>query len=653
LLNLIIAGRLLAVEYLTRWGSVEPVFFAFARILRQRFPDLGLGATWWAGSNLGYPLNYYYQPLLHLLVAGAAAAMSWSEARAYHATVALMYAAGPVSLYFLLRRLRQSPLVSLSAGVLYSLVSPAALMVPKVGAEVGGIWLPTRLHSMVVYGDAPNVAGLTLLPLAILLLDRAREHRNPWAWTLAAVSIAGVPLTNFPATLALGWALLAYGLACERPLAALKEIALVCAGGFLLFAPWFSPGLVLRVVGNTQQWMDQAARFGVEKVLFYAGFAAVVGIGWWFVHRIRLEFAPRFAVLLLLLAAPVPLLDGWNVVSLITQPHRFHLVMEMAVAMCAALGMAWGIRRVPFRPIVIAILGAAAMFQTVHLYKGVQPWLAEGEAHGRPEFEISHWLAQHTAPGERVFVEGSVSLWLSHLTKVPQVLGCCDQNHLIHSTPYAHYLLYSDDHAGDRMTEASIAWLQVLGVRYVAVNGPGSLEPYQPWLHPKKLDGVLPERWRSGGDVIYEVPGPHASLVHAVRPEELPLRDPMHGLDLEAFAAYREAITDAGRPQAKLSWESENDVRIDGKLRKGYLYSVQVPYHEGWRADSAEVRSDPMGFLVVAPQCDGPCEVRLHFDGGTEYRVLKTVSALAWIGLVIWLWRGRGRAVRDRAAAVS
>lgn len=648
LLNLAIAGRLLAIEYLTHWGSVEPVFFAFARVLRRRFPDLGLGSTWWAGSNLGYPLNYYYQPLLHLGVAAMTVLTGGNEARAYHIALVIVYGAGPVSGYFLLRRFGQTPAVSLSAGAIYSLVSPAALLLPQVRSEIGGIWLPARLHSMSIYGDAPNVAGLALLPVAILMLDRARERRTAWAWGLAAIAVASVPLTNFPATIALGWALLAYGLACDRRWTALKEIALACGCGFLLFAPWLAPSVLLRVVGNTQQWMDRAARFGVEKILYYAGFAVVVGTACVLLRRLHATFAARFAVLFLLLAAPVPLLNGWFGVSLIAQAHRFQLAMEIPTAMCLTLAGAWVLRRLPYRPFVVAILAAAAVFQTVRIAREVQPWMVAGDPRGRPEFEISDWLEEHAAPGERVFVDGAVSLWVNYLSGVPQVLGCCDQNHLIRSTPYAHYLLYSDDSAGDRAAEASIAWLQVLGVRYVAVNGPASLEPYRPWVHPKKLDGALPERWRSGDDVIYEVPGPHASLVHAVRPEELPARDPIHGLDLEAFAAYREAIMDAARPQAKLTWESDNDVRIVGELKTGFVYSVQVPYHEGWRALSraggAGVTSDPMGFLVVAPRCDGPCEVRLHFDGGTEYRVLKAVSALAWIGLFTWMWRGRGRA---------
>src|SRR4029079_16755096 len=127
---------------------------------------------------------------------------------------------------------------------------------------------------------------------------------------------------------------------------------------------------------------------------------------------------------------------------------------------------------------------AAAVFQTVRVYQQAHAWMPDGDFHGRPEFEISRWFAEHAAPGERVYADGAVSLWVNELTHVPQVLGCCDQNHLIHSTPYAHYLLYSDDRAGEHAAEASIAWLQVLGVRHVAVNGPKSAEPYKPWLHP-------------------------------------------------------------------------------------------------------------------------------------------------------------------------
>ncbi len=268
--------------------------------------------SWWAGSNLGYPLNYYYQPLFHSVVAGIAGVSGWHEGRAYHAAAAIFYALGPVTLYALLRRFQQSIGISFLGGALYSLVSPAALLLPIITLDVGGHWLPARLHGSVVYGDTPNMAGLTLLPLAILLFDRARERRTPAAWAFAALSMASVPLTNFPAAIGLAWALAAYWLACEPKLwrSVLLEIGAVAALGFALFAPWLSPSVLGRVLGNTQQWMDAAGRFGAEKIAYYAAFAIVAGGGCALLHSAKASFATRFCGLIRIARRPHPI-AGW------------------------------------------------------------------------------------------------------------------------------------------------------------------------------------------------------------------------------------------------------------------------------------------------------------------------------------------------------
>ncbi|MEI9813904.1 MAG: hypothetical protein WDO18_15230 [Acidobacteriota bacterium] len=165
------------------------------------------------------------------------------------------------------------------------------------------------------------------------------------------------------------------------------------------------------------------------------------------------------------------------------------------------------------------------------------------------------------------------------------------------------------------------------------------------------------ERWRSGDDVIYEVPGPHSALAHTVQPGELPIRDPVHGLDIEAFAAYRAAINDPSR-KANFAWRTPNEIHVSGALAKGSVFSLQVPYHAGWKAmteagEDVPVKRDPVGFLYVTPACDGPCEVTLRFVGSTEAHVLSSLSIIAWAGLFIWLWRGRATVAPRPAAFLS
>lgn len=630
-LNLAIAGRLFFIEYLQYFGSIEPMFFAIARTIRERWPDSG----WWSQSNFGYPFAYAYQPLFHHLVAACAALTGWTEARAYHAMTVVFYALGPVSLYALMLRLTRAVWVSAASALFYSLVSPSALLIPSVLADGG--WQIRRLHVAVVYGEGPNVAGLTLLPLGILCLDWARERSTWGAWLAASIALISVPLTNIPAALALGMALIAYGLACGSARVWL-EIGVICAVGFLLFAPWLEPSGLTLAFRNTQLWMDPAGRFAMAKLPFYLAWAGCIGLVWWLFRRA--SFTLRFAALFAAICAPLPLFKAWAGVSLIAEADRFHIGMEIPIAMGVALavGRLFGQSRVWMWPLVVLSGGSLTVWaiQTAHR------WIQPASLVNRPEVLISSWMNEH-AGADRVFVDGSTSFWFNHLSSIPQVRGCCSQNLLIPVMPHVHYAIHNQSGAG--AADIITGWLQVFGVHYVAFNGPKSLDVY-PRVHELPDLSVLKERWRRGDDFIYEVPLASPSLAHVVRREELVVREPANGIDVEAIAAYRAAVMDASRPQAAFRFTSPSDAIVDGSLPRGFLYSLQIAYHDGWRAsgsagESVSIGKDALGFMTLAPDCDGRCEVRLHFDGGREVIVLRLVCGLAWLGAGIVLWRGR------------
>ena len=65
--------------------------------------------------------------------------------------------------------------------------------------------------------------------------------------------------------------------------------------------------------------------------------------------------------------------------------------------------------------------------------------------------------------------------------------------------PVANYGINTDLTAEDRAFENTLLWFKALGVRAVAVSGPGSTEVYKPFYHPGKFEGRLPvlaRRWR-------------------------------------------------------------------------------------------------------------------------------------------------------------
>ena len=89
------------------------------------------------------------------MVAAVSAVTRLSVARAFHVAIAVGYSLGPVSVYALMLRLSRRMDVSFTAGLLYSLWSPAAILIPEMKADLGGFWNANRLHTPVVYADSP------------------------------------------------------------------------------------------------------------------------------------------------------------------------------------------------------------------------------------------------------------------------------------------------------------------------------------------------------------------------------------------------------------------------------------------------------------------------------------------------------------------
>jgi len=83
-------------------------------------------------------------------------------------------------------------------------------------------------------------------------------------------------------------------------------------------------------------------------------------------------------------------------------------------------------------------------------------------------------------------------------------------------------------------------------------------------------------------------------------------------------------------------------------VRTGEAVSVQTAYHTGWHARAngraAGVQRDALGFLTIAPGCDGRCEIELTYDGGWEYKLCRALSYLTILGGV-----GYGCSVTVRA----
>jgi hypothetical protein len=633
-LNLSIAWRLLKVEYLNQFSSVEGFFIGIARYISTHWSDF----SWFPIWHCGMPYQDTYVPLLHLVVATTASLGHISAARAYHGVTGVAYALGPPALYWMARRLGASRGAAFLSALFYSLFSPSALLMPEIAKDLGGFWYGRRLQVMTVYGEGPHVAAMTLMPVVVLALQNALVKRDGRALALAAVSIALVFLTNIPGTMALGLAVFCW--ICAQPrdrIAAAWKIAAGAAGlAYGLASFGVPPSSMFRVganVGDMHRGFSNSLHYGPLPLLLVFGSIAAAGF---LLARTRLPLVLRFAVLFAGLAGAMAATAKSDTFELLPQVGRLHL--EFEIGACLLLGSAaWALYCLLPRwtiPVVIAICAGPLVMQY-----GSYRWRAKldtqrAELGKRSEYTSARWLDANMK-GNRVYVTGSTSFWLSAFSTTPQLIGCCDQGQsmaVLNAVPYK-----VNSAVGSVYTEAGINWLRALGVQAFVVNGPASTDEYKDVREPERFEGLMPLLHRENGDSIYTVLPRGTSLAHIVRPAELvPVRTPPK-FEYPDIRRYALATTDGARAPAAFEWTGTSRARVRAKLQAGEVISVQIAWFPGWKATvggrAIPVSADGMGFVVLQPGCSGECEVDLAWTGRADYWISAVIS-LAALGMV-------------------
>lgn len=626
-LNAWIAWRLFYLEYSIRLGSIEGVYISLARYLRDHHGQL----DWWPVWFCGMPFENTYQPLFHSLVALLSGAAHMSAARAYHFGLGIAYALGPVTLFALALRLTRSLAPAFAAGLLYSLISPSALLLPLVRQDLGSAWGAQRLHVAVSYADVPHMASLTLLPLAVLALDRWLERRTPVRLLLATLAFAAVPLTNVPGAVALGLALLAYASAFFSRVR--EWLAAVGVGllGYLLTVLWMPPSALLTVFSNARQ-MDPARGTAWKYPAAALIFAAAV----WAVRRARVPRHLAFPLLFASLTGAIVFLDSWFAIALISQPGRFHIAFEMALVLAAVFTIAAIVPRSNVsRAAAAAALTIFAAVQISHYRAYARELLQPIDMESRSEYKVARWLAEHS-PDARTLAPGSLAFWLNAFADTPQVTGCCDQGILMPVIRAAYYGIGTSE----RDADPTVVWLQALGADTLVAPGPRSTEVFRDIAHPEKYAGLL-VLWRDGDDIIYQVPRRSRSLAHVVPPGAIVRQPPENGIKIDPLLPYVRALEDPALPLAAMRWITPSRAAISATLQPGHVISVQVPHHPGWHArlngKTQPIARDALGFMTIDPRRAGPVEISLEYDGGIERAITRGVTILAWIAMFAWI----------------
>jgi hypothetical protein len=638
MVNLLIAGKLFAVEYSAYTGSIEGTFIAIARIMAEHPGQW----KWWPFWNGGMPFENSYLPFVQWLVAAFNLVTGLSPARSFHIVTAGVYVLSALSLFWMALEFSRKLWTSFIAALAYSCFSFSTLLIPAVAGDAGGVLSLRRLQALVYYGESPHTAVLALLPFAVVCFHRALTTPAVKWKILAGVSASVMALSNAFGVVVLGGTLLCWLLAHRRApwWKAPLIIATIGLASYFWISPWLSFSMIRAIRANSATTGGDY-RYTTGSWIALAILSGGCVLLSWVLRRLKAAAHLQFFVLLgYVFTAVVAVWYAWSI-AVVPQPHRYQLEMDLALALVVVFLGAAILDRLPrhVRSAAVVVVLCALAFQALHAAGYARKLIQPVDHRQLSEFKIAKWLDEHR-PGERTFVYGSTTLLFNVFTDNPQLHGGHNQHSVSSMAPMVDYTIRTGANAGPRDAEYSVFWLKTFGARTIAVSGPESTEYYKALLNPRKFEGVLPVLWREGGDVIYEVPGRSASLAHVMPPSSVPSRTPIHGLDIAPVEAYVKALDDPRCPPATFEWEGMSKARIRANVARGQVVAVQVTYEQGWEAwangKRQLVRGDAIGQMVIEPDCEGSCEISLEYTGGTESVITRAMSISAMMAATVF-----------------
>jgi hypothetical protein len=646
LLNLYICHELFHIEYPRFMGTIEGSYIGISRYAMAHWNDL----TWFPLWNDGIPYLDTYPPLLHLVVALVASLAGTSAAHAYHWVTALAYCLGPVALFALTLRISGSRWAGFVAGLIYASVSMSAWLIPSVARDLGSVFFPRRLQALAYYGEGPHVSSMTLLTLALLCLDVAMAKRRPPYFFLAAVAFAATATTNWLGAFAIVLIVVPYALAhldLPYPLVQLGPsgwkwrdlawLALIGGAAYCLAMPLMPPSTIAVLQMNAKTISGDYTN--AYKSAWLWGSAILIALAVIKASVRRLNRHLQFAVLFAFLTMLIALAEAWWNIAIVPQAVRYHLEMEMALAILAAFAAQAMLRN---RPRWVAAVSLAALLVALILPIRMDRRYARNflllsqDAQSTIEWKMAQWLNQHWT-GERVLMWGPSAFWLTVFSDIPELWGTAHGT-TDYTIRVAEFAIFNSYPAEPRNAEASVLWFKAFGVHAVGISGLASTPV-------RKFEGVLDPLWRYDNDaVIYRVDsgrggGGPASLARVIPRGALVSRIPVHGLDVDPLRPYVAALDDPRMPPAEFRWTSMHSAEISGNLEPGQVLSVQEAWNKGWHATAngrpTPILRDAIGLMYIDPEISGPCQIEMVYDYGFEMRAAWTTSILTALLLAI------------------
>lgn len=631
LVNAWLAQKWLGLEYTQARGSIEWVYIALARYIGAHGLSTIYGnAEWFPYWYGGVPFENAYPPLLHYLTAIVAKLAHLSPGRAYHLVTGFFFCLGPLSVFALARRCTRALLPSLAAAVFYSLLSPCSWLMPSIAGDLNGYTFSQRYSVLFTYGEGPHLASLALMPLAMLALDRALERFTWRRVALAALACAVVPLSNIIGGFALAWGVLAVT-AVHGWHKAPRALA-IGAWAYLLSLRWLQPAMLADIQRNA----PFLGSFPMDR-WHYLALAELAALSVAVVYALRRRPGLAMAVGFLLPMAAIPLAWEYQQYYFLPQPHRYHLEMDLGIALLLAVGLA----KLPRGQVVAGVaLAGLTVFGALHgrdLDRYVQPLKLEETW----EHRITRFMANYGGDA-RVYFQGTPRFFAGVEYDQAQFGGGFANG--------ARWPLFFEVDFGVTAYKGGAAipaaWLNAYGVDFVAVGDKDTKDPFKPWLAPHQFDGLLTEVWREQGDAIFEVNRSNQSLAHVIPRDLLVEHKPQSFTDTDELFRYVAAIEGPASKGGVLTWTSPSNARIEGEMSVGDAVSVQVAYDKRWRASvkgkAWPVREDGLGNLWIEAQAGGAPVIELEFR---QPKIIFLLCGTAWLvclgGLIGFEFRRR------------
>ena len=632
-INLAVSWRYFRAGYINQLASIEGVFIALEQYIQRHWPTYEWFPVWYGGM----PFTRVYQPGLHYPVAAAASLTGIPVVHAYHALTAVTYALGAVGFYFLAKTLTGAREPAFLGALLFSLFSPSTLVSGIVRADAGSVLHPRRLQDLVLYGEGPNITGLTLGMFALAAIHKAFGRKTPLTTCMAGGAVALVPMVSWPATVALALAIVCYLAALEWEDAAgiLRRILIIGLLAFGFASPFAPPSTILGTFAQSNL-MDEGPTPGAGRWISFGLMLLCFVAARFLLVRRKTEFGLRFALLW-------ALGTGWIVVAvssfgirMIPYPLRFHVALEIPMVLAATFfGM-----MLPNRRLLVWLILLFCLVQVFVYRRWLRLNIAPIDITQTAEYQMARWAETHLH-GQRIYTRGDFAFWLNVFSDTPQVSGFFDQSLTNPFDRHASFLLSNGYRSDRESAEYSLLWLKAFAAGAIHIEGPGTQDFYQDFHFPNRFEGVLPVLWSQGGDRMYGVAERTEGLARVVRIRDLVRDAPESALDDHELRPFVQALDDATLPKAHFEWMGASEARISGAFAQDEALAVAINYDPGWSATvdgfAVHLHKDGLGLMAIEPGCAGSCTIEMHWTQGLEPAFVITMFVLAAAASVAWV----------------